>query len=181
MDQNGQYLAQNDPKCMFRAKFGRFEDEIIFLLRKCAILTPKLGYFGQKVFFLYWNCNFCQKGISPVHPGLQFSHSDQPKQNFGFRAMGHFLGLTPFLGRFGPFPNHYDKYPYFWTFSTNLVETSGPSKKWPRMTEDQNRLQGPGVHCLKIEATHQINVFISVFNWIGDHIWQKHCLYFINT
>ena len=40
--------------------------------------------------------------------------------------------------------------------------------------------QGPGFHCLKIEATHQINVFISVFCWIGDHIWQKHCLSCIN-
>ena len=42
-------------------------------------------------------------------------------------------------------------------------------------------MQGPGVHCLKIEATHQIHIFISAFCWIGKHIWQKHCLYLINT
>ena len=29
--------------------------------------------------------------------------------------------------------------------------------------------------------SHQIDVFISVFCCIGDHIWQKHCLSFINT
>ena len=35
-------------------------------------------------------------------------------------------------------------------------------------------------HCPKIEATHEINVFILVFRWIQDHIWQKPCLYFID-
>ena len=27
-------------------------------------------------------------------------------------------------------------------------------------------------HCPQIEASHEINVFISVFRWIQDHIWQ---------
>ena len=54
--------------------------------------------------------------------------------------------------------------------------------KWTQnlRKEDQNRFQGPGAHCLKIETTHQINVFFLVFCWIGDRIWQKHCLSFIN-
>ena len=32
---------------------------------KCAILTPKFGYFGLNVNFLFWNCDFCQQGILP--------------------------------------------------------------------------------------------------------------------
>merc|ERR1712155_156478 len=80
---------------------------------------------------------------------------------------------------------HYVKLPIFsesMENSAKFMKNSGLTK-WTQnlCSEDQNRLQGPGVHCLKIEATHQINVFISVFCWIGDHIWQKHCLYFINT
>ena len=37
--------------------------------------------------------------------------------------------------------------------------------KWTQnlRKEDQNRLQGPGVHCLKIETTHEINVFFQYF------------------
>ena len=77
------------------------------------------------------------------------------------------------------------KLPIFSEFienSAKFMKNSGLTK-WTQnlRKEDKNRLQGPGVHCLKIEATHQIHVFISVFCWIGDHIWQKHCLYFINT
>ena len=77
------------------------------------------------------------------------------------------------------------KLPIFSEFienSAKFIKISGLTK-WTQnlRQEDQNQLQGPGVHCLKIEATHQSNVFISVFCWIGDHIWQKHCLYFINT
>ena len=80
---------------------------------------------------------------------------------------------------------HYVKLPIFSEFmenSTKFMKNSGLTKWTQNLRyEDQNRLQGPGVHCLKIEATHQIHVFISVFCWIGEHIWQKHCLYLINT
>ena len=48
--------------------------------------------------------------------------------------MGHFSGLTPVFGPFRLVSDHNYKYPYFWT-----VETSGPWKKWPRMTTDQVR------------------------------------------
>ena len=80
---------------------------------------------------------------------------------------------------------HYVKLPIFSEFmenSTKFMKNSDLTK-WTQnlREEDQNRFQGPGVHCLKIEATHQINVFISVFCCIGDHIWQKHCISFINT
>ena len=63
--------------------------------------------------------------------------------------------------------------------SANFIKYSGLTK-WTRNVrlEDQNRFQGP--HCLKIEGTHQIHVFISVFCRIGDHIWQNHCLSFID-
>ena len=30
----------------------------------------------------------------------------EPFSDFPFRARGHFSGLTPVFGRFGPFPNH---------------------------------------------------------------------------
>ena len=77
------------------------------------------------------------------------------------------------------------KLPIFSEFIKNSAKFIKNSSltKWTQnlRQEDQNRFQGPRVHCLKIEATHQINVFISVFCCIGDHIWQKHCLSFINT
>ena len=80
--------------------------------RKCAILTRKFRYLGPKVNFLFWNCDFCQQGTSPVHPGLQLSHPDHPQKKFRFQALGHFLGLTQVFGHFGPFPLHiYYKYP----------------------------------------------------------------------
>ena len=64
-----------------------------------------IGYLGQKwVNFLYGNRNFCQQSISPVCLGPQFSHSDHPEKKFRFRARGHFSGLTPVFGPFGPFP-----------------------------------------------------------------------------
>ena len=68
---------------------------------------------------------------------------------------------------------HYVKLPIFSEFMENsakFMKNSGLTK-WTQnlRQEDQNRLQGPGVHCLKIEATHQINVFISVFCWIGKN------------
>ena len=79
----------------------------------------------------------------------------------------------------------YVKLPIFSEFMENST------KIYEKLRSDQmdpkSALWGPkpisrtGVHCLKIEATHQINVFISVFCCIGDHIWQKHCLSFINT
>ena len=79
--------------------------------RKCAISTQNFWYFGPKVNFLYVNCNFCGQVILPVCPGLQLSQSDHPKKKFRFRAIGHFSGLIPVFGRFGPFPNHEFKYP----------------------------------------------------------------------
>ena len=30
------------------------------------------------------------------------------------------------------------------------------------------------VHCPQIEATHEVNILISVFYWTQNHIWQKH-------
>ena len=32
------------------------------------------------------------------------------------------------------------------------------------------------VHCPQIEATHEVNILISVFYWTQNHIWQKHCV-----
>ena len=42
--------------------------------RKCAFLSPKFGYLGLKVNFLFWNRDFCQQGIPLLFPGLQLSH-----------------------------------------------------------------------------------------------------------
>ena len=75
----------------------------------------KIWILGPKVMFMFRNRNFCQMGIWPVCPGLQISYLDHPEKNSIFRAMGHFSGLTPLFGRFGPFPLRCNKYPYFWT------------------------------------------------------------------
>ena len=69
--------------------------------RKCAILTQKFGYLGQKVNFLYRDRDFGQQSISPVCPGLQLFHLNHPKKNFCLLAIGHFLGHTPVFGLFG--------------------------------------------------------------------------------
>ena len=68
---------------------------------------------------------------------------------------------------------HYVKLPIFSEFmenSTNFMKNLGLTKWTQNLHKDQNRLQGPGVHCLKIEGTHQIPVFITVLCWIGEHI-----------
>ena len=54
------------------------------------------------------------------------------------RAMGHFSGLTPVFGRFGPVSLHYNKYPYFWTVFT---ETWWDHPGHQKMTQNDN---GPG-------------------------------------
>ena len=107
---------------------------------KCAILTPKFGYLGPKVNFLFWNRDFCQQSISPVYLGLQLSHSDHSEKNFIFRGTGHLPGLDPVFGhiwqcliasistlKFGP-------------WSTKLGGTVRAIKK---MTQSDNR-PGPG-------------------------------------
>ena len=61
---------------------------------KCAILTQKFGYLGPKFNILFWNRDFCQQGITPVHLG-------PPRKKFRFWAMGHFFGVTPVFDHFG--------------------------------------------------------------------------------
>ena len=75
---------------------------------KMCNFDPK--FWGQKLIF-FWNCGFCQQGISPINQGLQLSHLDHPEKYISFQAMDNFLGLTPVFGRFGPFPPRYYKYP----------------------------------------------------------------------
>ena len=78
----------------------------------------------------------------------------------------------------------YVKLPIFSVFMENsakFMKNSGLTLDLKSALGGPKPIQGPGVQCLKIEASHQINVFISVFRWIGDHIWQKHCLSFIRT
>ena len=41
-------------------------------------LPQNLDIWGQKSFFLFWNQEFCQQGISPVYQGLQLSNWDHP-------------------------------------------------------------------------------------------------------
>ena len=55
-----------------------------------------------KVILLVWNCDFCQKGISPIHPGLP-RKKILPEEMFQFQRRGHFLGQIPDFGHFGPF------------------------------------------------------------------------------
>ena len=64
-------------------------------------VKPTFLYLGQKFNFLYGYRDFCRQG---VYRGLKLSHSDHPQKNFHFRARGHFSGLTPVFGPFGPFP-----------------------------------------------------------------------------
>ena len=70
--------------------------------RKCAFLTPKFGYLGPKVNFLFSDRDFCWWNKWPLYPGLQLSNQNHPQKIFRFRARGHFLGLTPVFGRFWP-------------------------------------------------------------------------------
>ena len=69
--------------------------------RKCAILTQKFGNLWPKFIFLFWNHDFCQQGISLVHPRVTTFPFGPPRKKFRFRARGHFLGITPVLAIFG--------------------------------------------------------------------------------
>ena len=82
--------------------FGQFW--VKFWTKMC-FFYPKIWIFGAKSQFLYGNREFCQRGISPVSPATTFPFRP-PQKNLRSRAMGHFSGLTPVFGRFGPFPNH---------------------------------------------------------------------------
>ena len=69
--------------------------------RKCAFLTPKFGYLGPKVNFLFSDRNFCWWNKLPLYPGLQLSHRNHPQKNFSFRARVIFWGSPLFLAVFG--------------------------------------------------------------------------------
>ena len=60
--------------------------------RKCAILTKKTGYLGQKVNSLNGNWDFCQRGILLVCLGLQLSHWDHPPKKFRFLIQPAWVG-----------------------------------------------------------------------------------------
>ena len=49
---------------------------------------------------LFCNHNFCQLGISSIHPGLPLSPWIQPGKIVRFRGTGCFLVLTPDFGHF---------------------------------------------------------------------------------
>merc|ERR1712107_414252 len=72
--------------------------------RKCAFLTPKFGYLGPKVNFLFSDRDFVDGTNDHYTRGYNFPIRTTPKKIFRFRARGHFLGLTPVFGRFCPFP-----------------------------------------------------------------------------
>ena len=87
-------------------KNANFEPNWVVLGQKILISTGEIKSFVREPFknyladffrFLYGDRNFCQQVISPLYPGLQLSHLDQP-QNFRFQAMSHFSGLTPVFG-----------------------------------------------------------------------------------
>ena len=102
-----------------------------------CFLTPKFGYLGQKVIFLYGNRDFCQQGISQVYPGLQLSHSDHSPIKFHFQATGHFSGLSSplFLALSGHSRVRGISTLNFGLFSTKLGGTVRAIKK---MTQNDN-------------------------------------------
>ena len=96
---------------------------------------PKNGYLGQKVNFLYGNPNYYQQGISPLYPGLQLFHLDQPKKIM-FLSYGSFFGAHPCIWPFWVIPQSLN----FGLFSMKLCGTIRAIKK---MTNNDNE-QGPG-------------------------------------
>ena len=95
--------------------------------RKCAILTRKFRYLGPKVNFLFWDCVFCQGGISLVYPWLKLSQSDHPEKNSVSELWVLFRGSTRFLAILSLC--------HFASISTlNFGPWSEPSKKRPTIT-----------------------------------------------
>ena len=69
--------------------------------RKCAFLTPKFGYLGPKVNFLFSDRDFCWWSKWPLYPGLQLSHRNHP-QKISVSELGViFWGSPLFLAVFG--------------------------------------------------------------------------------
>jgi len=108
--------------------------------QKCAFLTPKFGYLGPKVNFLFSDRDFCWWNKWPLYPGLQLSHRNHPKKIFRFWARGHFFGAHPCFWPFLAIDALEGQLPLILVrFQRNSGESSGPSKKWPRRTTDPVR------------------------------------------
>ena len=90
--------------------------------------------------FLFGERDFCQQGISPVCPGLQLSHSDNPHKNIGFWAMVIFRGSPRFLvfsGLCHYAVLHIKYVPFILDCcQQNLMGLSGPSKNDPQWTAE---------------------------------------------
>ena len=88
---------------------------------KMCFFDPEIWIFGANSQFLVLESDFWQQGILPVCPGLQLSHSDQPKK-ITFLS----YGLSFFI---------------FYRRQRNLVGLSGRSKKWTKMTRSKQELE----------------------------------------
>ena len=75
--------------------------------------NPKVWIFGTNSQFLFWNCNFCQQGISSLHHGLKLSQSDHPEK-IPFSNYGSFFGAHPCLWSF-----------WAWNYGETAVFTFG--------------------------------------------------------
>ena len=108
--------------------------------KMCFFLTQKFGYLVQKVNFLYGNRDFWQRGISPVCPGLQLSHSDNPEKKIVFELWVIFWGSPQFLANPGLCHFRIIIILNFGLSSTKLGWTVQAIKKLPTMTPDLKRL-----------------------------------------
>ena len=84
----------------------------------------------------FWNCDFCQQGISSAYPGLQLSHWDHPPKKFRFRSLVLFRGSPCFLAISGQSPIASISTLNFKPWSTKLGRTVRSTKKLPTMTID---------------------------------------------
>ena len=96
--------------------------------------------------------------------GYHFPIRTTPK-NFCFRAMGHFSGLTPVLGRFGLVSDHRYKTLNFGLFSAKLGGTVRTIKK---MTQNDNG-PGPGRNYGKMAVCVQPKCFF----WLKNEFLPK--------
>ena len=72
---------------------------------KMCFFYPKIWIFGAKSrIFGIVIAIFVNGANNHYTQGYNFPLGTTPQKNFCFRARGHFLGLTPVFGRFGPFP-----------------------------------------------------------------------------
>ena len=123
-------------RIVFRSAWGiigRIAPKFLIPRDKNVQFGPQNLDIWEKSNFFVLESRFLSTGHVTSIPGATTYPFGHPPKNFRFRAMGHFLGLTPFFGHFTLVSLRYYEYPLILDHrQRNLVGPSGPSKIDPQ-------------------------------------------------